>query len=221
MALKELIEFMSKDGVRVGLLDSTNAQKKRRDHIRETLGVLKCKILMIETICDKKELLEHNIRTIKMTNPYYKNMADDEAFADFERKRKNYEDVYNPVDEKEGSHVKIFNHQTFVVHNTRGYLPQKVVHFIMNLHTMPRVFYLSRHGQSEYNLSGKIGGDSGLTEAGREFARRLAVFAHNTVGMSIETDPETGEEKRTPCPARLWTSTLRRTKETAQYIKHN
>lgn len=156
-----------------------------------------------------------------MTNPYYKNMADDEAFADFERKRKNYEDVYNPVDEKDGSHVKIFNHQTFVVHNTRGYLPQKVVHFIMNLHTMPRVFYLSRHGQSEYNLSGKIGGDSGLTEAGREFARRLAVFAHNTVGMSIETDPETGEEKRTPCPARLWTSTLRRTKETAQYIKHN
>ena len=56
MALKELIEFMSKDGVRVGLLDSTNAQKKRRDHIRETLGVLKCKILMIETICDKKEV---------------------------------------------------------------------------------------------------------------------------------------------------------------------
>lgn len=221
MALKELIEFMSKDGVRVGLLDSTNAQKQRRDHIRETLGVLKCKILMIETICDKKELLEHNIRTIKMTHPYYKDMADDEAFADFERKRKNYEDVYNPVDEKDGSHVKIFNHQTFVVHNTRGYLPQKVVHFIMNLHTMPRVFYLSRHGQSEYNLSGKIGGDSGLTEAGREFARRLAVFAQNTVGMSIERDSESGEEKRSPCPARLWTSTLRRTKETAQYIKHN
>lgn len=90
----------------------------------------------------------------------------------------------------------------------------------MNLHTMPRVFYLSRHGQSEYNLLGKIGGDAGLTEAGHEYARRLADFAHNVVGMDVEKDEKTGEETRTPRPARLWTSTLRRTKETAQHIKH-
>ena len=96
----------------------------------------------------------------------------------------------------------------------------QVVHFVMNLHTLPRVFYLTRHGQSDYNLLGKIGGDSGLTDAGRKFARRLADFAHNHVGMKVEKDEETGEEKRTPQPARLWTSTLRRTKETAQYIKH-
>lgn len=90
----------------------------------------------------------------------------------------------------------------------------------MNLHSLPRVFYLSRHGQSEYNLLGKIGGDAGLTDAGHEYARRLADFAHNVVGMKVEKDEETGEEKRTPRPARLWTSTLRRTKETAQLIKH-
>ena len=91
----------------------------------------------------------------------------------------------------------------------------------MNLHTLPRVFYLTRHGQSEYNLLGKIGGDSGLTDAGRKFAHRLAEFAHNVVGMKVEKDEVTGEERRTPQPARLWTSTLRRTKETAQYIKHD
>ena len=90
----------------------------------------------------------------------------------------------------------------------------------MNLHTLPRVFYLTRHGQSEYNLLGKIGGDSGLTDAGRKYAQRLADFAHNVIGMKVERDKITGEEKRTPQPARLWTSTLRRTKETAQFIKH-
>lgn len=96
----------------------------------------------------------------------------------------------------------------------------QVVHFVMNLHTLPRVFYLSRHGQSEYNLLGKIGGDAGLTDAGREYAHRLADFAQNVIGMTVEKDEETGEEKRVPRPARLWTSTLRRTKETAQFIKH-
>ena len=33
----------------------------------------------------------------------------------------------------------------------------------MNLRTTSHAFYLSRHGQSEYNDLGRIGGDSGLT----------------------------------------------------------
>ena len=89
----------------------------------------------------------------------------------------------------------------------------------MNLHLLPREFYLSRHGQSMYNLEGKIGGDSGLSEAGLEYARRLADFAKDVVATEVKVDEETGEEKRVARPARLWTSTLRRTKETAQFIK--
>ena len=84
-----------------------------------------------------------------------------------------------------------------------------------------RTFFLSRHGQSEYNLLGKIGGDSGLTPAGVEYARRLAMFAKEYVAQNTTTDQNTGEEVKTPQPARLWTSTLRRTKETAQFIEHD
>ena len=90
----------------------------------------------------------------------------------------------------------------------------------MNLHTLPRTFYLTRHGQSEYNTLGKIGGDSGLTPSGVEYARRLAVFAHEYIGQETKVDPITKEPVISPRPARLWTSTLRRTKETAQFIEH-
>jgi broad specificity phosphatase PhoE len=107
------------------------------------------------------------------------------------------------------------------VSNIRGYLPLKVVHFVMNLHTLPRTFFLTRHGQSEYNLLGKIGGDSGLTQAGLEYARRLAEFAKNHIGQTPQVDPITGVERTVTRPARLWTSTLRRTKETAQFIEHD
>lgn len=91
----------------------------------------------------------------------------------------------------------------------------------MNLHTLPRTFYLTRHGQSEYNILGKIGGDSGLTPSGIEYARRLALFAKEYIAHTTKIDPNTGEEEKVPRPARLWTSTLRRTKETAQFIEHN
>jgi broad specificity phosphatase PhoE len=84
---------------------------------------------------------------------------------------------------------------------------------------MPRTFYLTRHGQSEYNLSGKIGGDSGLSKNGLEYAKRLAKYAKESIG-SKEVIDENGEKSTVPQLARLWTSTLLRTKETAQFIEH-
>lgn len=57
------------------------------------------------------------------------------------------------------------------MHNVRGYLPLKVVHFIMNMRTTFRPFFLTRHGQSEYNEVGRIGGDSGLSTHGVAYAR--------------------------------------------------
>jgi broad specificity phosphatase PhoE len=59
-----------------------------------------------------------------------------------------------------------------------------------------------------------------LTPAGIEYARRLAEFAKEHIGSEEVEDPETREMKTNPRPARLWTSTLRRTKETAQFIAH-
>jgi broad specificity phosphatase PhoE len=131
--------------------------------------------------------------------------------------------VYVPIDESDGcSYVKIINSRKFIANNIRGYLKLKVVHFVMNLHTLPRTFYLTRHGQSEYNLLGKIGGDSGLSPAGVEYAKRLAEFAQEHIATRKLVHPVANPNDGTTehVPARLWTSTLRRTKETAQFIQH-
>ena len=55
-ALEDLVEFMKLDGVRVGVLDSTNSTQKRRSHILETVQSLKCKVIVLESICDNKEV---------------------------------------------------------------------------------------------------------------------------------------------------------------------
>lgn len=86
-----------------------------------------------------------------------------------------------------------------------------------NIISLPFVY---SHGQSGYNLVGKIGGDSGLKPAGVEYARRLAQFAKEQIAEQKVTD-ENGDEKVVHRPARLWTSTLRRTQETAQFIEHD
>ena len=76
---------------------------------------------------------------------------------------------------------------------------------MMNMHTMQRDIYLSRHGQSEFNVTGQIGGDSPITETGQHYAIKLSEF----MNAEIPFDK----------PLALWTSTLRRTVQTATPIK--
>jgi broad specificity phosphatase PhoE len=60
---------------------------------------------------------------------------------------------------------------------------------------------------------------SGLTASGLEHARRLAVFAKEKIAE--DNDPSKDEkDKKVPIPYRLWTSTLRRTNETCQFVEH-
>lgn len=48
----------------------------------------------------------------------------------------------------------------------------------MNTHIVPRSIYLTRHGESNYNLVGRIGGDSELSERGWEYSKCLAQYIH-------------------------------------------
>lgn len=164
--------------------------------------------MFIENICTDEDMIERNIRNVKLSTLDYKDMDPQDAYKDFLNRRKRYEEIYETLEDADGPHIKILNCTKFIVNNIRGYLPLKVCHFIMNLHTISRTFYLTRHGQSEYNLLGKIGGDSSLSKAGLEYARRLAQYAKEHIS----------DNNKRHC--RLWTSTLKRTKETAQFIEH-
>lgn len=65
----------------------------------------------------------------------------------------------------------------------------------MNLNTLSKTFYISRHGESMYNLQGKIGGNSNLSPQGEEFANRLPKVIQEKLGVQNLV---------------VWTSTLKR-----------
>lgn len=136
-ALADLVDYMKQDGVRVAAFDATNTTRDRRRHIRNVIksSGLGAKVMFIESICDDDELLQQNIRKVKLSTPDYRDMDQDPAIADFLRRRENYNKVYQPVDGENGPYIKIINCRQFIVSNIRGYLPLKVVHFVMNLHT--------------------------------------------------------------------------------------
>jgi broad specificity phosphatase PhoE len=136
--------------------------------------------------------------------PDYAGMDPEEAVRDFRERIRHYETVYEPVTEDEGSFVRVLDvGRQVIASHIRGYLPSRLVYFLMNLHPIPRPIFLARHGESVFNAEGKIGGDSRLSLRGEAFSQRL--------GRWIEGRHE-GKELV------VWTSTLRRTIDTVRPI---
>ena len=105
-----------------------------------------------------------------------------------------------------------------------------------------RTIYLSRHGESEYNLEDRIGGDSNLTPRGEQYAKSLGLFM-KTAGNFLLTYFKSESflnyfyilekyfEPITIClkllffiwfsdipNLQVWTSSLIRTKQTAAHV---
>lgn len=225
-ALDDLIAWMraGNDG-RVAILDGTHSTLAKREYALSRLQELECKVIMIESVCQDTTVVEANIQSCGQRSTDYADKSREDSICDFRRRVAKYESTYEPIDgpttggvEKKRSWMKIIDAKRFVVNNISGYKPSRIVQFVSNLHMQPHVFYLTRHGQSEYNVLHKIGGDSGLSENGDRFARDLATFCETDVCRDI--DELYGGPREKVLPARLWTSTLRRTRETAKYIAH-
>lgn len=223
MAIADMVIFLNANSNGVGIFDATNATHDQRNRLVTTVRPTGAKILFIEVSNDDEELLAESYRTAAATSPEYSSISNEAAELDYRSRVNNYKICFESIDagachpvEKRWSYFKC-DHSLhhFTVHRVRGYLPLKVVHFIMNLRTTSHAFYLTRHGQSEYNAIGRIGGDSGLSIHGINYARKLAEFVEQNIKQ--KTVDESGGVKE-EVPARLWTSTMRRTKETCQFI---
>ncbi|GIY05231.1 hypothetical protein CEXT_593771, partial [Caerostris extrusa] len=177
-ALEDVCNWLTTEG-EVAVYDATNTTYDRRKLIYDFVcEKYNFKLFFIESVCIDPTIIEVNIREVKVHSPDYK-------------------------DKGTYSFMKIFNAgEKVLVHRHEGHIQSRVVYYLMNIHILPRSIYLTRHGESELNLVGRIGGDADLSPRGWEYAKALAKFIHD------QNIPR----------LRVWTSSLRRTQQTAQYI---
>jgi hypothetical protein len=80
--------------------------------------------------------------------------------------------------ERDLSYIKIMDvGQSYVVNRVADHIQSRIVYYLMNIHVTPRSIYLCRHGESELNLKGRIGGDPGLSPRGREVSMCVCACA--------------------------------------------
>ncbi|XP_047319534.1 6-phosphofructo-2-kinase/fructose-2,6-bisphosphatase [Impatiens glandulifera] len=199
LAMDDMIAWMQEGG-QVGIFDATNSTRQRRNMLM-VMAAGKCKIIFLETLCNDHRLIERNIRLKIQQSPDYAEEPDYEAgYQDFKKRLDNYEKVYEPVEE--GSYIKMIDKVSghggqIQVNNISGYLPGRIVFFLVNTHLTPRPILLTRHGESRDNVRGRIGGDSGLSDTGEIYAKKLSNFVEKRL--------------KSERAASIWTSTLQRT----------
>jgi len=205
--------YMSGDFGAVAIYDATNSTKDRRAWLLEQLRELGAKVIFLEVICTDEARITDYIRSWKLTDVCSQDLSMEDAIADMRARIVHYEQVYEPLSEKELSWIKFVDSgQEISLNNIRGFLASRIAQFLLNLHVHRRPIFFSRHGQSEYNRLGKIGGDSRLTEHGEDYARALAEWVESEIKLDADGKPR---------PARLWTSSLQRTILTARHIRHD
>jgi len=192
----------------IAILDATNSTKTRRRWIKERCDAENIETIFVESKCDDEDLIMSNILEVKTTSPDYKGMDPEEAARDFRNRIKMYEKVYETLDEDEAdlTYCKIIDVGSKVIINRiQDYLQSRVVYYLMNLHIKPRSIWISRHGESEFNLSGQIGGDANLSSRGQMYAKVLPDLVKQSAGDA---------------PLTVWTSTLKRTAQTARWLPY-
>jgi len=199
MALNDMFHFFDEKGGHCAIYDGTNSTRQRRQ-----LVVDKCKeasrdrdldieLVWVESVCYDDSIIEANIRETKLTSPDYASISPDEAVKDFRQRISNYEKFYEPLPtdtQFDQSYVKIIDAGKQVVTNRiQGYLMSKLVSFILNLRINHAPIFISRHGESEHNTKGWIGGDSHLTERGQAYAVALSTFIHEQPDLRDDSKP--------------------------------
>lgn len=215
-ALEGMEGWLAGEEAQVAILDATNSTSARRNYLRDRLHG-KYEYMFLESVCSDQRVLEENYRLKMKYSPDYCDMSMDDALADFKTRIKMYESAYETITDRTLHYVKLIDMVTgrghMDVNRISGYIPGKMVFYLMQICKAlgrSRKIWLTRHGQSQYNVQGKVGGNSNLSTRG-------AAYTHILPEVLASRVPSVGGK---PVPVAVWTSTLNRTIATASNLPY-
>ncbi|WFD34500.1 hypothetical protein MCUN1_001341 [Malassezia cuniculi] len=223
------------EGGQVAIYDASNSSQAQRYSIRKLFEANSIQIMFIESVCDDERMIEDNVRGIWQSSPDYHDWTLEDTLKDFSKRVKQHELQYEPIVDPTFPHVQVQNlGQRIVVNNVYGYLQNRIVFFLMNIHTRNRIIYFARTGEALIEHLYKA--DAELSPLGHKYAEKLRDYVtnlrqprseknatpqqeHNVSWLTSSGRPftEFGDGNRRPL--QVWVSTRKRAVETAAPLR--
>eukprot|EP01060_Flectonema_neradi_P004663 TRINITY_DN13038_c1_g1_i1.p1 TRINITY_DN13038_c1_g1~~TRINITY_DN13038_c1_g1_i1.p1 ORF type:complete len:513 (+),score=76.48 TRINITY_DN13038_c1_g1_i1:44-1582(+) len=198
---------------RIAIIDGQATQTAIRQQIHSSVSSVigSSNIIYLEVSADSDTVRQ--LFTLKHTMAEntefheYAGMSVEKALEDFESRVKVFEKTFEPLASRHQIHMNTSNN-VIQIKGVSGFLQSRMLSWIVNLSPLRRLkfpIFFARHGQSEYNVEQRIGGNPGLTAIGKEDASLICNYVRSS-GLKKED-------------LIIWTSTLRRTVETVEPLR--
>lgn len=216
---EDIFQFLNHENGQIAIYDAVNPLSQGRKALAKEFEKHNVQTLFIESTCTDERIIEENVRSVKISSPDYVGWEPEDAVKDYLKRINARIPHYETMEEKELHYVKMINAgQRVIVNNCAfGYLSQRIVFYLLNLHIKSRQTYFCRAGTTKDEDSYKA--DASLSQEGEDYARKMSdtLIAHRESerqNLIKHGAPESTALK----PLTVWTSTRRRTVETSEYL---
>ncbi|PHH79043.1 hypothetical protein CDD82_2692 [Ophiocordyceps australis] len=216
---EDIYAWLNHENGQVAIYDAVNPTASARRSLAKELGKHDVQTLYIESYVDDERILRENARNVKISSPDFAGMDPDEAAKLYLKRIEMRIPIFETMNEGELNYIKMINAGAKFFYNnvSFNYLSHRIVFYLTNLHIKSRTTFFVRAGTTEEEDSYKA--DAPLSEQGRIYAEKMS----ETLLKHREQEQADKMEKGGPLvplrPLTVWTSTRRRTVQTADYLK--
>ena len=214
----DIYHFLEHEKGQVAIYDAVNAISTGRHSLAKEFAKHGIQTLFIESHCTDERIIQENVRRVKISSPDYKDWKDEDAVADYLARINARIPHFETMEEPELHWVKMINAgQRVVVNNCAfGYLSQRIVFYLTNLHIKFRKTYFTRAGTTREADGYKA--DAFLSPEGQDYANKMSetLLSHREEELRRMTSERAPDADLRPLI--IWTSTRRRTSQTADNL---
>ncbi|KAL2816386.1 6-phosphofructo-2-kinase-domain-containing protein [Aspergillus cavernicola] len=215
---EDIYQFLNEENGQIAIYDAVNPSAAGRRSLANEFAKHDIETLFIESWCDDNRIIEENVRRVKISSPDYVGWTSEDAVKHYLARISARIPQFHTMEEKDLNYIKMINAGERLIVNNKsfGYLSNRIVFYLLNLHIKSRRTYFARAGVSVDANSFKA--DGPLSEKGQDYAKKMT----ETILKDRESDKQAfidqGEADFEHKPLIVWTSTRRRTVETAKYL---
>ena len=215
---EDIFHFLNHENGQIAIYDAVNPLAAGRRSLSKEFSHHRIQTLFIESCCTDERIIEENVRSVKISSPDYAGWDEAEAVKDYLSRLAARIPHFESMEEPELHYIKMLNAgQRVTVNNAAfGYLSQRIVFYLLNLHIKSRQTFFARAGTAKEEDSYKA--DASLSEAGDDYAKKMTETLLKHREREHQASIRPGGNGSPLQPLTIWTSTRRRTLETAKYF---
>src|SRR6201999_4344237 len=133
---EDIYHFLNHENGQIAIYDAVNPLSAGRRSLAKEFAKHDINCLFIESSCDDQRIIEENVRSVKISSPDYVGWTDEDAVRDYLARINARIPVFETMNEEDLHWIKMINagERVVVNHCKFGYLSQRIVFYILNLH---------------------------------------------------------------------------------------